>query len=56
MDDDRPSRIYITNENNESRFVEVYVGDGPSTAHLGGIQFLMVWCIFVVVVRLVLLL
>lgn len=37
MDDDRPSRIYITNEDNEARFVEVYVNDGPSTAHLGGI-------------------
>ena len=37
MDDDSPSRVYITNENNKSRYVEVYVGDGPSTAHLGGI-------------------
>lgn len=37
MDDKSPSRIYITNEDNESRYVEVYVEDGPSTAHLGGI-------------------
>lgn len=37
MDDKSPSRIYITNEDNKSRYVEVHVGDGPSTAHLGGI-------------------
>jgi hypothetical protein len=37
MDDDSPSRIYITNEKDESRYLEVYVNDGPSKAHLGGI-------------------
>ena len=37
MTNNSPSRIYITNEKNESRYVEVYVKSGPSKAHLGGI-------------------
>lgn len=39
MADDSPSRIYITNSKNESRYVELYYVNGkPFTGHVGGIS------------------
>ncbi len=37
MKDKSPSRIYITNQQNESRYVELCKGDKPFTGHAGGI-------------------